>query len=308
MKIISGPKRSGSSILMVLLVISGVLIVVFAAQRISLVQFSQSSREEDNILAYYAAKAGIEDGLARFRFNRDAQTLNGKVFRFGLTNAKYPQVASFEVDKNEELSSTIGIDYDPKNQYYDLEIKYKVPSLGFTANGTVDWASAKSATKDTVVELTGFEDGTSGLPYYLRHAFQFLCTDNRAFVQIEQITERGQVLTQKQVRWQNNATYDSKDFNENWEIRTASDLTTKLRFRPYYCDVKFALITSATTSGTGVGTNSGPPIDSLTTVITSTGYYGSSKRTLVAEVDRISGTLIGVYDYNLYAGGGNVSR
>lgn len=301
-------QKTGSSILMVLLIISGVLVVVFAAQRISLVQFSQSSREEDNILAYYAAKAGIEDGLARYRFNRDVQTLSGKAFRYGITSARYPQTATFEVDNNEDLSSTAGLNYDPKEQYYDLEVKYKVPSIGIATNGTLDWASAKTAAKDTAVELTGFENRADNLPYYLRHAFQFQCSDNRAFVQLEQITEGGQVLTQKQVRWGGNPIYDSMGVNENWDIKTTNDITTTLRFRPYFCDVKFALITSTTTSGSGVGTTRGPEIDSLTTVITATGYYGSSKRTLVAEVNRISGALIGIYDYNLYAGGGNVSR
>lgn len=295
---------------MVLLIVSGVLVVVFAAQRISLVQFSQSSREEDNIVAYYAAKAGIEDGLARYRFNRDVKTPNDMAFRFGLTTAKYPTggTGTFEVNSDEDLSATNGLGYDPKEQYYDLEVNYKVPSIGISTAGALDWPNAKTATKDNVVELTGFENRSDNRSYFLRHAFEFQCGDNRAFVQLEQITESGQVLTQKQVKWDADRLYDSSSVIENWEIKTSNDIVTTLRFRPYFCDVKFALVSSMSNSGLGVLTDRGPEIDSLTTTITATGYYGSSKRTLVAEVNRVSGALIGIYDYNLYAGGGNVSR
>ena len=42
-------------------------------------------------------------------------------------------------------------------------------------------------------------------------------------------------------------------------------------------------------------------LDAGITNIESTGYFGSAKRTLVAKVDRRTGTILGVFDYALFA-------
>lgn len=303
-------KRSGSSILMVLLIISGILVIVFATQRISLVQFSQSNREEDNLVAYYAAKAGIEDGLARYRFNRDTETLANNVFRFGLTAATAP-ASPYEVAATEDIGATAGINYDPKEQYYDMKMTYRVPRLGFSSSAPAnpDWTIAKTVVKDTTVTLTGFQQVGDPITYYLRSVFRFVGPScGNAFVQVEQI-RNGAIINQTQVRYDaTDGITDSRDTNANWEIKTISDAATLVRFRPFFCDAQFALVTSTSTNGTGVGTNKGPDIDSLTTTVTATGYYGASKRTLVADIDRTSGKLIGIYDFNLYAGGGDIRK
>ena len=68
------PSKIGSSLVLVVVVMAVIITAVFSASRLALVQFNQANRDEDNIFAYYAAKAGIEDGLIRFRYNRDAET------------------------------------------------------------------------------------------------------------------------------------------------------------------------------------------------------------------------------------------
>ena len=48
------------------------------------------------------------------------------------------------------------------------------------------------------------------------------------------------------------------------------------------------------------------PIDTGITKIESTGTYNNTKRKLVATIDRNSGQLIGIFDYTLYAGEGDI--
>ncbi len=45
------------------------------------------------------------------------------------------------------------------------------------------------------------------------------------------------------------------------------------------------------------------PVDTGITKVESTGTYGRTQRKLVAEIDRMSGQIIGLFDYTLYAGG-----
>jgi len=52
---------------------------------------------------------------------------------------------------------------------------------------------------------------------------------------------------------------------------------------------------------------SSQPLDTGITKIESVGVYGRSQRKLVATVDRQSGQVIGIFDYTLYAGEGNIN-
>ena len=48
---------------------------------------------------------------------------------------------------------------------------------------------------------------------------------------------------------------------------------------------------------------SSEPLDTGVTKVESVGTYGKTRRKLVAEIDRKSGAIIGLFDYTLYAGG-----
>src|SRR3990167_1356421 len=103
-------KRSrASSLVLVVVVMAGIIIVVFGASRLTLVQYNQANRDEDNVFALYAAKAGIEDGLLRYRYNRNTETADTKVARYNLTTG-------FSAGEVAENSKPTAADFAPTAQ------------------------------------------------------------------------------------------------------------------------------------------------------------------------------------------------
>lgn len=318
-------EERGSALIMVMLVIAGITTIVFATQRIALVQFSQSVREEDNLTAYYAAKAGIEDGLARYHFDKNTQTGLDSIFRFDLTAGVAPDKLNsvpYEIPSNTPITADLnGEDFSPKHQYYDLAITYKTPRINVINddNGSLNFPSDTTKSrivKDESLVLTGFPSSTD--VYFLRYAFKFdqgSCSAadlSQAKITLQQTvtTLNGSVSSQVLVEYSSSLPgliYDSYFQGVNLPIQTGGALVSSIRIRTYYCNVQYAFATAKDISGLGVGNNAGPEFDGLTTEILSTGYYGGAKRTLVAAVDRQTGNLIGIFDYLLYSGG-NISR
>jgi len=311
-------RRRASSLVLVVVIMASIIVVVFGASRLTLVQYNQSNRDEDNIYALYAAKAGVEDGLARFRYNRDAETtLNSDVStltvqRFDLTTGiSY----SDQIPATEPISRVTG--YTPTDQYYDLAMAFRDTQMGAFSGDT---SGNKTVTKDDVFELTGFPD-TGSQAYFLRYQLEFInCSDpdnSHRLVQLQQISNSLTPYDQTTVRYPvAGSIVDSAGSTGSGNILlhpAGQSLTSSIRLRPFGCDVRLALATSLSSSGDGQGTDAGPKFDShlvdghLTTVVTATGYYGQAKRTLVAQIDRVSGQLISILDFNVYAGNGNIS-
>ena len=288
-------KRRGSALVFVLIIIAGIVTVTIGTQRLSLVQFNQATREEDNTYAFYAAKAGIEDGLLRFRHERDVETSTNKVHRLNVTDG----VTAGEISKDTLISQAT--DYSPTDQYYDLAINFKTERIGeFNFSGTPPVMN-----QDQEIELTGFSNEVPS--YFLRYAFRWQdeagCRAKDAFVQIQQINTPastgdsllGQTIVRMPV---SGNTYQSRATSSNLLITRTTGLSSVVRMRAYHCPVQFA----ANTTLSNNGVDGGPTFDSLTTKIVSTGYFGQAKRTLEATVDRKSGRLISIYDFNLYSG------
>lgn len=292
-------RKSGSALVFVLIIIAGIVTVTIGTQHLSLVQFNQATREEDNVFALYAAKAGIEDGLLRFRYERDTETRSNMVHRFNVTNGDW--VADEEVDKDRRIN--VEPNYSV-NQYYDLAINFKGKQIGDFTN----LAGSSQLPQDQEIELTGFPNNQG--TYYLRYAFLWenanSCRAKGAFVQFQQVTtllSGDSSSTQKIVNMPSAGdNLDSYVGGQNIPLTPSASLSTVLRLRAYHCPVRYAFTTARTNSGLGSGNNAGPLFDSLTTKITATGYFGEAKRTLEATVDRKSGRLISIYDFNLYSG------
>lgn len=309
--LIAGASKHGSALIMVMLVVAGITTIIFATQRIALVQFSQSVREEDNLSATYAAQAGIEDGLSRYRFERNSETGDDTMFRFNLTTGNYQNYqtanASHEIDIETDIAEGVEGDFDPKYQYYDLTMSYRTRSIGLRSNGDTNFASDPHPLKvDKAVTLTGFASNPA--PYYLRYAFDFTgCSDSRAFVAVQQVVVRtGGNRTSSQVLAKRsqaiNEVYDSYLTSTNMLLNDNGIYDSiSVTARAYYCQVKYAFGTTAADNGR-LSSNV-PEFDGLITDIISSGYFGSAKRTLIARVDRQTGNLIGIFDYILYAGG-----
>lgn len=287
-------RQRGSALVFVLIIIAGIVTVTIGTQRLSLVQFNQATREEDNTFALYAAKSGVEDGLLRFRYERDVETVVDRVHRFNVTDG----LSYGEVDRTRPISSEA--DFSPTDQYYDLAIDFKTDRIGDFATMT----QSPTLEQDKEIELTGFPNNQDN--YYLRFAFRWeditACRAKGAFVQFQQATTPAtgdSLFNQKVVRTPGTGdVVDSRSTNENILLSSSTGLASVLRLRAYHCPVQYAF----TTTYSNNGESGGPEFDSLTTKISATGYFGEAKRTLEATVDRKSGRLISIYDFNLYSG------
>lgn len=310
-----GAKR-GSALIMVMLVVAGITTIIFATQRIALVQFSQSVRQEDNLSATYAAKAGIEDGLARYRFERNSETGQDTKFRFNLTTGNYfnynTQPSTHEIPVDADIVEGVDEDYDPEFQYYDLTMSYRTNAYGVDEDGNPIFNAPNNTDvleKDESVTLSGFQPSTD--PYYLRYAFRFnqTCADNNpnAFVALQQITTTSSSTTTSQTLAKlssaTNYVYDSATTATNLKINDTGSIVVSVRITAFFCNVEYAFSSTGDPDGTVPSENPEFEFDGLTSDIISTGYFGSAKRTLIAQVDRRTGDLIGIFDYVLYAGG-----
>lgn len=293
--------KRGSSLILVTLIMASIVVIVFGTHRLTLVQFNQSVRDEDKNFAYYAAKAGIEDGLARFRHSRDAETPEGKVHRFDVTTGHNYG----EVDETASIRQVGG--YNPAHQYYDLKINFKTSSIGFNEiNEFTNNPGPGTLAKDDTLQLSGFPLPESGQSNYLRYRFNTNnCSDG--LVQIQQLreqSEQGQVLYEQRTVEIPRGTIDSADEGGNLFIAGSENLTVTLRMRAYHCAVEYQFYL---TRGAQSDQWNGLKFDGLKTFITATGYFGQTKKTLVAEVDRNTGRLISIYDFNIYSGEGSIS-
>lgn len=311
--------KLGSSLILVTVVIASIIVVVFGAHRLTLVQFNQSTRDEDKLLAEYGAKAALEDGLIRFRHHRNVETTEG--------NVEWVNLSTNQTGERSESSAVSTVpNFLSSAQYYDLKINFRTQVVGdfdfspdpFSQNPAPILKVSDNTNNVDSLEISGFQNSVS--PYYLRMAFRFYqpnssnaCTNNQAFVQIQQIVEgAADPYQQFTARMSAGSRYDS--LGSNFEVNpvTTSTLTTSFRLRPFHCDIAFALATTTSVSGAGVDNNglaqadAGPKFGGLKTVITGTGYFGEAKRTLVAEINRQSGRLIRIFDFNVYAGEGNI--
>jgi hypothetical protein len=283
-----------------MLITAGIVTVIFGTQRIALVQFSQTSRQEDNINALYAAKAGIEDGLMRVRYNPDVETDKDKAFSFNLSSA-----TAFDIGVKEPP------DFSPVEAGYVMSIVYRKPYTG-------DWDQkgyAHLIAQDSALELKNFKDGdelyyrlwfSRGDAYYdsdsppppgsdtcfaqITVNDQTTRTTSREIFSYLYANNRGGTFLNDGTTGDDTYYFDSQKQNKNIDVTKNSSI----QLFAVGCDVHF----SAGVNNTG-GNNT---IDSLKTTITSTGYYGSAKRTLIAEVDRKTGTLLTVYEFTGYAG------
>lgn len=305
-------KKRGSSLILVMIIIASIMVVVVGAQRIALVQFSQNARAEDNVTALYAAKAGLEDGLLRYRFDRNTDTVPDN-------SSDKHDTERYDLSTGTKIGSVIATDpiinYQPTQEYYDLKVAYRTNLVGNFSN--LD--QGHFLAKDNAIDLTGFPN--SNTDYYLRYGIEFINCDNslpanQLLVQLRssRTQNSGNIINQTLdvVKPVTGSTYISSSNSNNLYIHTTTlngtpDLASSVRIRSFGCDAKLTLQTvTGGLSGTTPATND--QFDSLTTTITSTGYFGSAKRTLIAEIDRTTDKVLNVYEYTVFSGQGSIKR
>lgn len=294
-------RTTGSALVVSLILTASIGLVLAGMARFVQSSLRITSNTEDATLAFAAAEAGIEDGLLRWRYNRDVELprLVDVEMQKSVTRANRVNLTTGEVDPLAELGQ--GISSSSTDSRYDLRIWYKAPAVGISSPEIPRDASyAYQLAKDKMldVDVSGLRGQTLVFSYALPDP------NLRATVEARLIREDSNGTLVEVKRVETAVTNGSVTL----EIPAGSDnLGYRVRYKAFILTgdgapaaddsrIHYALSLPAAAAERATGL-----IDTGSTIIESTGYYGGAKRTLVAKIDRTSGTVLGIFDYVLFA-------
>lgn len=292
----------GTALLITLVLIAVIGSIAFGVGRASLTNLRQTSRLEDSLDAYQAARAGIEDALLRFKFDKNAEAPTTAIQGC----SRLPDITKdSQVYARVDLSVADGqptvscpnlaqgqFPTNPNDIVYDLKMYHKrpvgqdecvaVPSYnasvlpGCTSNLP---PGVPALRRDTAVEYD-VSDVQSGP-----------ITINASFAQPD-------ALNQIEVLELNNdgsegAHHLLRTFPTSEVIKTPQ--LARIRLRPFQNDLQMYDLRVAAGS-----------LDSRFTTVESIGYFGVSKRKLTLTLDRLSGSIFDVFDFVLFSGTGSI--
>lgn len=168
------PGRSGSALVITLLMVSIISTITFSITALSISEFRKASNLQDSIAAYYAAESGIEHGLLQQRIWRDAE-ISREVYDHIKTEVvtELPQSVIPTADRKKGTPQTyrlsgipgfVGSGGDKGPSWYDLKMHYRVPNLGLLnddGRAYVDPAKSPRVYRDSALEIS--LDGASAL-------------------------------------------------------------------------------------------------------------------------------------------------
>ena len=340
-------KEKGQIALLTAIILGSIMIVSVALMsREILSEIKVTQRLDASINAFYAADSGIEYGLLRYRFDRNVETPEGKVWRINM-----------ETDEVKEVDEGTPIPKEWRNiQVIDVKISYKTEVVGNDANGdgrVDEWDLDEENYKfklyqDEVVEYDISElkkDDPLNIGWYVPWE---IGAGNAMAVEIMAFDKNGnEICIDKTInpdtgdpfcRYMNlnlpgknldtPTRYGTPGSPQQYPLKLWKALTEDeskaYDFEPYKLRIKAWFVTAVPDpeTGTYVGGNpdlvtleggvpyityffkapAGKKIGGAITRIEATGYYQGVKRRLVAEVDRQTGTVIGLFDFVLYSG------
>lgn len=274
--------KKGSALIITLLVITVVSAMIFSVGRLAVDELKMSTQLEDSDMAYYAAEAGIEAGLLMFRFNRDVELSQ---------DCQSPNACT----SGPTLTSGEPVKFDlGDNQSFDLKIYYK--QEGGIGNPDLNDPFNPILKKDQPTQISGFENTDIITLKYttpcIDSNFQGFCNTTPA--------QDGEIAHGAEVKRidANGEAIEPVLFYDEYEDGRAStsgkDIplngASLIRIKPWNTDIRYSITAEPiTTDPAKIGAN--------TTYIDSTGYFGKSKRKLQIQVDRVSGTILGLYDF-----------
>lgn len=287
--------KSGSALIITLLVITVVSAIVFSVGRLAIGDLKMSTQLENSEQAYYAAEGGIETGLLLFRYDttrtlettKGATAKDGNPLRVNLSTNKIIPPASY----TPAAPPSSDIAFDLKEWYRnEAGVEIKVEST-IDANGKTIPALAK----DETVEYNIFN--TNG---DLRIAWEYKDLTPSITDQLQMRLEYMAFNEDKEVVARYLFMYN--DRNKNNILRTLLDVPLNgsnakiLRLKSWGANIDHYTISG----------DLDDKLDNQLSTIESTGYYGGAKRKLEITLDRTTGTLLGLHDFVLF-GSSNIS-
>lgn len=313
-------KQRGSAILIAVFLVAAVGSAAFAIGRLFLMDASISEKYESSVIAYYAAESGIEEGLLRYRYdkNQEVDTENNVIDLD--STASNPRVALASIDPIKRyykpsisyLQSFYGedINSDRELSHHDLnDVNYPKEYI-IQRDESIKIDISKLNAADHVMFFVKFIDDNGN-----NSIFNSLRNDN-PFVEVSLVgqTPLSDRYQMKAVLVANGYTnnFQSSGFIESngkidgthyyhqalFTIRTINssgifdpNVSKELIIKPLYSNVKF---------GIQVYGLSRDVMPKAYNTVKSTGYYGGVTRTLEAKIDRQAGTVYDLFDFVLY--------
>ena len=311
-------KPRGFALLLTLVVVSVIGVVAFGVGRLTLTEFRQTIRFQDSQDALQAAEAGIEDGLVRYRYDRNTEVPESKtsdpygcgdstettqstvrVLRVDL-DAKTPSYNCVDPTKTNDISTII----DPTHHIYDLKVYYKGDSLGSLTsaqsetgltNCTVGASSGIEVKKDEKVVMSDLPQSDTILVKAPNTSASLMLNTNNYYFLIEYLSTDG--LSPTKILYNPGSGNQSKDYMDLTGGLTGlhvpiSISTSSMSLKPLEGNICLSAKSEDSTI----------KIDFGFTFIQSTGYFNGVKRSLTSILNRSSGGTSGAYDYVLFSG------
>lgn len=304
--------EAGSALLATLVITGAVGLILVSVAGFTARELRITTALEDSSIAYAAAEAGIEEGLLRWRYARNTELPQAEM-QESVERAERVNLTTGDIQTNVPLGEVLI--QDATHSVYDLRMWYKTPQVGL-ATDLESSTHEKKLFKDQTLEM----DVSNLRGETLLFRFATVPGTNRsARIETRVIAEDAEGNVTELC-----ANAGCKQLTPDPVTRSQVTITVpqgpdtlayRLRVKPFIFITGNPLIDAGAESyityaielpGASVNRTT-RLLDDGITYIEATGYYGSAKRKLLAKVDRRSGTVLGVYDFALYAGDPNAN-
>lgn len=320
--------KSGSAIIIALLLMAVISGAAFAIARLFYLDTSLGGLFVDSTVAYYASESGIEEGLLRYRFDRNAEvaskTINDDYLNF--SNTQRSNLVKGSV-------GTQATTFAQTDQVYDLNMAYKTKFYGadLAENfGVLDEndlnasgydKSEYNIVRDESIKLdvtSALQDLNADLTLYVKPKYEAASgvESNQIFLEARLTGKSGGNLVESKKAlivnkttgnggWGTNSYFKMDSiagsgvyFVENLKAKLAGSVAYDvgsggnqifLYLKPIGCSAEIGIVPDPDYA-----------ITAPYSTVKSTGYYGGVARTLTAKIDRQSGTVYDLFDFVTY--------
>jgi hypothetical protein len=310
-------RQQGTALLVTVLLAGAISAIAFGMTKVTLNEVFVGMKDQEGLEAHYAAQAGVEDALLRYKFHdqtslempdgaRGGANGTNEVVRIYLNQ---PSVA--KVDPTVVRPAANADDY-----YYDLKVWHKMDC-------SVDLCEYKLKKDESVLLDTSSAGATINVSWNLHGADGSLITNltheqakqTGLWYRLSDPTEQNRIDPTPQGRdFFTVFSYFNSSDNDNIDPRFAS--FALLRSQTNFLSVRTAkslkfkaFMANSLNDGSYIKvTITSGIIGGPKTYIESTGHYGDTAKKIEVTVDRESKSIIDVFDYVIYSGVGPLPR
>jgi len=327
-------KSKGSAILIAVLLVAAVGSTAFGIGRLFLMDASVADKYESAVIAYYAAESGIEEGLLRYRYDKNQEVLADSTSSVPIVNL---------TDNSYQSHNPSSYSFNPLKRYYLPSVEYLSDFYGEDVDGASglsesdlgsgDYPDVYRIPKDESIKLdlsklntSNFQDITLYVRYInmgtdTKFSFDSCNNSNRCpFVEVALTGSTPTSPDKYQSKIALTAIGHDNSFSEAGYIEKSADsvngvitygnLIAGIRSKnsdpifdpssPLNISLK-PLYADAIIGIRAEGITPGAKIlPAPYNTIKSTGHYGGVTRTLEAKIDRQAGTVFDLFDFVLY--------